>query len=198
MNTIPSSESSCKESNISDNKRLEQAIDFVRGNFFPRWDKGRSWAVQITKDLPSHGRCFSETKSIHIQHMPKDDNELNCLLIHETCHAVTSGGHAKRWQGRMFKSAQRAEQIGLKKLAMMICDEIEGYIHRVLNFSASYVYGQIADFVVESPDASYGQIIRAVAQDSGLYQHELEEKFVRCKRVYEKAKRNGALFSPKR
>ena len=71
---------------------------------------------------------MDETKTIHVMNVPGEDNDLQLLLIHEICHAVAAGSHAKRWRERMAKAAQKAKQMRLNKFAKMIYKEVQVYL----------------------------------------------------------------------
>ena len=60
---------------------------------------------------------------------------LQCLLIHEICHSVTQYGlpHGKRWRDRMLIASERAKNLGLKKIAQRLYEEIK--LHK---FNESY------------------------------------------------------------
>ena len=178
---------------ISNKKRLKIAFAFVRTNFFPRWDKDQQWSVRINGDLPGDGRCEDEIKTIHVRCVAKNRNDLHILLIHEISHAVAGGGHAKRWRARMLKAAQRAKRMGLNILEKMLDQEVEAYINDPITVRASHVYELISVAVLHIPEAKYGRILHGVAREFGLYPHELEKRFVRCRKIYDEAKREAAL-----
>ena len=103
----------------------------VRSAFFPRFPKG--WTVLVTEETdPDYegvmplGCCYRKAKEIRIQ--PKAPWEIQeitkgiyyhniktilvLLLIHEMAHAVTPGGHFKKWQNRMRRAADKAVKLG--------------------------------------------------------------------------------------
>ena len=55
---------------------------------------------RITK-LGESGRCISKRKLIEIAKGQSDSQTVSTLL-HEMAHAVTSGGHGKRWKAEMI------------------------------------------------------------------------------------------------
>jgi hypothetical protein len=144
--------------------------------------------VQLTEDLPSQGLSDDETKTIHLQHLPEDEDDLHLLLIHEICHAVTSNGHAKRWLKRLSKAAQRAKRLGRDRLEQLLHKEVDQYIHETFTIDANCVYGDIRDCVSEHPKANYEEVLAMVARRSGYYPVDLEKDFPRCRRVYEEEK----------
>ena len=108
--------------------RLRIASEFVRRVFFPRWDGKRLWRVRIVRNLSgSVGYCDFTSKVIKVASIPKSDDELAVLLIHEMAHAATASYHDKRWLTRMAKAAQQAKAIGRSGLAMLLLQEIEAY-----------------------------------------------------------------------
>lgn len=133
-------------------KRLEDAFQYVRQTFFPRWDRKKEWFVeylppkfkkwheedldrQIKRDgledrypfkTKLGGICQDFRKCILIYTISKKDNALHLLLIHEICHAVSKDGHGEKWFEEMEKARGRALVInkGLAKLIELdICKE---------------------------------------------------------------------------
>jgi hypothetical protein len=144
--------------------------------------------VRVTADLPSQGLCDDETKTIHLQYVPEDEDDLHFLLIHEICHAVTVSGHTKRWLERLSKAAQRAKRTGRHRLEQMLHKEVDQYIHETFTIDANCVYGDIRDCVSEHPKANYEEVLAMVTRDSGFYPQDLEKHYVRCRRVYDEEK----------
>jgi hypothetical protein len=78
------------------------------------------------------GYCDFTSRIIKVASIPKSDDELAVLLIHEMAHAATASYHTKRWLTRMEKAAHRAKAIGRSGLAMLLLKEIDTY--RVVPF----------------------------------------------------------------
>ena len=130
--------------------RLQSAFSHVREVYFPRWDKEGKWAEKYDLDLPSQGRCADEKKQIIVSHVNKNDDDLHMLLIHEIAHAVTNGGHGKKWQERYRKAGKKAEEIGRKNLAEKVYEDIEMYINaHCEKCSAATINDQIRDWVLD-------------------------------------------------
>lgn len=167
-------------------KRLQEAYEYIRENFFHRWDRNEQWVVRLIPMLPACGRC-DEKKEIQLRYVPDDEDSLHLLLIHEICHAFDLG-HGKKWFARMLKAADDAKNIERNKLAGMLQMEIDEYKKPNLpTGKAKEIYGSIEDVVLDSPGASYKDVIKFVANDLGMYPEELEDSFKLCKRVYDKA-----------
>lgn len=132
---------------------LRREFQTVCREFFPRWKGREEYKVKATwkLNLGSIGRCQAKTILIKsdgflrfdlkklvsfyasktfgngIRLTPKQ--ALECLLIHEICHAVIRGGlpHGKRWRDRMFVASNRAKELGRKRLAESISNEAKMY-----------------------------------------------------------------------
>lgn len=174
---------------MKQNIRLQIDYRFIRSAFFPRWDKKSQWRVKEVWDLPSEGRCETEGKLIFIRpQTEKDKDTLYLLLIHEICHAIAPN-HGDRWRKRMLKAANRAEELGRHGLSEMIRqDAVAYYLDR--KSPAVEIYRQIGRMVQQSPQASYGSIIRYLAMENGLYRNEMVKKYKLCRKTYDMAIRS--------
>lgn len=88
--------------------KIDQAAEYLRKNFFPRWDRAHKWKIRMCglEDIHyANGLCDKETKTISIAYF--GDYGLEAFLIHEICHAVTDGYHGIRRQSRMEKAAKK-------------------------------------------------------------------------------------------
>ena len=115
---------------MKDNQRiLQRTFRDVRRNFFPSWDSKGQWAVRKVRHLPISAPVIAYTnhslKTIFINYLPYDKNSLYSALIHEICHAITSGQHNKKWETRMMKSANKAQKIGNIELSKMIFEDLD-------------------------------------------------------------------------
>jgi hypothetical protein len=115
---------------VEDNQRiLQRAFRDVRRNFFPRWDPKGQWAVKKVRHLPISAPVIAYTshslKTIFINYLPNTKNNLYSILIHEICHATTSGQHNKKWEKRMMKSADKTRKIGNIQLFKLIFKDLE-------------------------------------------------------------------------
>ena len=170
---------------MNDNVQLQVAFDYVCKTFFPRWDRGKHWKIQNVYSLPCEGQCEPESKTISLKSVHDNDDELHFIIIHEICHAWSTG-HSKKWRNRMQKAEVKAKKIGRHKLSRMLKKEIELYASST-KIRASHVYNSIEDAVFDSLEPSYKKIIGWVAKEYGWYSEELEKYHKRCKEVYEKA-----------
>ena len=115
---------------MRDNQRiLQEAFRYVRENIFPKWDFKGQWNVKKVKRLPISAPVIAYTnhslKTIFVNYLPNNKNSLYCLLIHEICHAITSGQHNKRWETRVMKSADKATKMDNIQLAKLIYEDLE-------------------------------------------------------------------------
>lgn len=109
---------------MKDSKRLKNSFEFIRKDFFPRWDKKKNWIVRKVK-LSCSGRCNRSKKTIEVWHIPSIQNSLYFLLIHEICHAVSTDRHGPRWKARMVLASERAKRKGNNQLSKMILNDLE-------------------------------------------------------------------------
>ena len=86
----------------------------------------------------------------------------------------------------MLKAAEKATKVERPNLSQILKKQVKGY-ETEKRLYAKDVYAKFYDALLENPDASYGAIIRWIAGDVGLYSHELEERYKKCRGVYDKA-----------
>mgnify|MGYP001592904379 CR=1 FL=1 len=90
-------------------ERLQDAFEYVRKIFFPRWDRGRKWKVVYTprfKKRRIEAVCHSNIREIWFYTISKYDEMLRSCLVHEICH-VNTWGHGKNWLANMERAYQR-------------------------------------------------------------------------------------------
>jgi len=129
----------------SNEDRLQDAFQYVRKTFFPRWDRKKEWTVvylpefkkrdeqRMAEDIRLKGLqgaypfklnitaiCPGVGKCIIVYRIPKNNNELYELLIHEICHAISKDGHRKKWVEKMNVAYSRAIKDVLKDLSKRI------------------------------------------------------------------------------
>jgi len=169
--------------------RLRQTFNDVRETFFPKWDRKRNWQIVLDLNHPAAGRCDTEGKRIMVSAVGKDSDGLDCLLIHEIAHAAACTGHGKRFQARLLKAADCADELGRDELARLIREDVrpyqeENHIYR----GAKDIYAKIGEWVWDTKgEATYESIVGSLATELGCYLEELEKTYKRCRSVYEKA-----------
>jgi hypothetical protein len=136
--------------------RLQDAFQYVRKTFFPRWDRKKQWKVEYRpefkkgteQNIRNHIKRMGlkarypdkinisairreDIQRIWFYEIPKDDNVLHLHLIHEICHVKTSG-HGKKWAENMTKAYQKAlANTGMSKnLAIFINHDIHRHFMR--------------------------------------------------------------------
>ncbi|MBW2346116.1 MAG: hypothetical protein JRF53_19400 [Deltaproteobacteria bacterium] len=172
---------------MSDTEMKEQeAFEYVRQNFFPKWDRKGQWTIKIDSDLPSLGRCFQDQKTISLGSVSDSNDELHLLIIHKICH-TSIPNHGKKWLGRMAKAANTAKEIGRTKLSQMIQKEVALYKDESI-LTAQNIYNQIGDAILDVPEASYEVVIKIISREVGIYPNELEKCYKRCRKVYDRNK----------
>lgn len=100
-------------------KKLQRRFDYISKTFFPRWDNS-DWKVEIKPNNDFDGRCEMWRKVIVINRWKEDQNEMDCLLIHEICHYVSCDGHWEKFCRKMRRIADRAEKMGRNRLGLLI------------------------------------------------------------------------------
>lgn len=106
--------------------RLKDSFEFVRKEFFPRWDNKKEWLVKEVNAKESfQGRCERARKTLVIRNLPHNLNSLYFLLIHEICHAVSTDSHGRRWKNRMSRVSELAQKKGNSQLSKMILYDLE-------------------------------------------------------------------------
>lgn len=163
-------------------------VNFVRNNFFPRWDKDYKWRV-IYKNSPcgKKGNCDSDKKVIYIAPWLRG-NELIDTLIHEICHAVTNSGHGKLFLQRLSKAEEKAKAMGLNDLAIFIHKDIvmTGMSSKV---TADLVHSCIKGVVMDLPDITFKQLIKTVSCNVGMSSKIFLNKYKQSKKIFLKEKR---------
>jgi hypothetical protein len=173
---------------MDEKNRLAETYRFIRQNFFPRWDRAGRWGVREVWNLPSDGRCDTKERMIFVRPISQlDDDGLHLLLIHEICHAFHAN-HLDKWCLRVHKAAVKAREMGRIQLWDMLLQEIEEYQSDCMA-TASEVYKRIKNIVHWYPDAPYGDLMRFLAFEQGLYKVEFEKKYALCRRSYDTAVR---------
>jgi len=161
--------------------------EFVRHTFFPKWDRKREWQIVEADDLDgAQGKCDLDTKTVSVLRGVGGD-DLTALLIHEIAHAVTDGGHGKKWLERMEKAAEKAESIGLHTTAKLLQEQIAGYRSQ-RPVKASDIYHEITACVWGNSNVTFPQAVDFVRRDYGLGRADFLGRFRRAKRVFDEAK----------
>jgi hypothetical protein len=172
---------------VMDAKALKETVEFVRKTFFPRWHKEGRWTFQLNpKAKQESGRCIDEGKLIWISPF---ENDPIAVLIHEICHAVCPNhSHGSRWQRRMLKAAQRAQDIGNPKPAKSLREEVEQYRHQQEIVTKRGMYIEIEDIIWESTEKTptYAAIRENLCYNYGLDFQEFERLYPEAERVYKR------------
>jgi predicted metal-dependent hydrolase len=165
--------------------QLKQAFDRVKSSFFPTWDRKNLWRVRAATFLLPSGRCEESIKVIFVREIPDCEDELDQLLIHEICH-YNVPTHGPKWCRNMEKAAQRAESIGQQKISQWIRSEIQRFQPQ----EGEDVYGTLEEWISETQgQVPFERLVAKLAHDSGMTVKELEGRYKRLRRVYDKTKR---------
>ena len=157
----------------------------VRKTFFPLWDRENKWKYRQVADADGcEGKCLWSCKTIKLTNGSRI--ELTQLFVHEICHAVTPGGHGRKWLRRMELAARKADTIGMKDLALRLRTEIKEY-SQTPRVTRSEVYGRAQDIMVDCPNLSFGQLVHGLRREYGLSRRELLSGYPRLRSVYDKA-----------
>jgi hypothetical protein len=176
-----------KTKNIKARKRLENEFEFVRATFFPRWDKKREWRVELVDDLDgAQGKCFDEEKVVRIAYLLSGD-KLTVLLIHEITHAVSRSNHARKFQDRMSKAAQKADTIGRPELGSLLREDVDMCRKQYIPYAAG-IYDQIREAVIYAPEATFTQVVNYIRREIGLPKKDFLRQYRRARTVFDEAK----------
>ena len=118
------------------------------------------------------------------------DGDLYVLIIHEICHAATSHWHGKKYQTRLLKAADKAQDIGEAELADKIRAAVELCREPAVSRRTSHdIYCQITDAVGDLPDASMATIFALVADRNVYTPEEFLKRYPRAEKVYNQARK---------
>ncbi len=178
---------------LTEEIRLKEAVDYVRKNYFPKWDRAQAWIFKCDPDHPkvefAEGHCDKETKTIYLKSLPDNDIELYELIIHEICHDFDPY-HGKKWQKRMLKAAQKATKTGDSELSAKIIKQVDDYrnIEKSPKIIAQVIYAEIEQTVYYTKGkASFEGIRRLLARS---YTYEFLDGYKNLRRLYDKAIKN--------
>jgi len=167
---------------------FEEAVEYVRKHFFPRWDKKREWTIReghSSEINGAFGLCDDKTKTISV---PLFTIRGMVLLIHEIAHAATNSSHGKRWQERMKKAALKARELGHGDLAKGLLDEVEGYKRSIDLLTpkviATEAYDQISNYVYEHPGCTFQEVVDFVRGNWAMSSEEFIRSFRRAEKVF--------------
>jgi len=110
---------------------MQQSLfNSIKKSYFPRWDQGSHWKLKVAgirKRFGEFGYCDDVSKTIYIASEIKKKSDLQVVMIHEICHAVTRTGHGKMWARRLLKAAKKAKELKNFKLEAALKKEVAIY-----------------------------------------------------------------------
>lgn len=170
-------------------KKLEE---FVRKNFYPRWDRARQWRFSFVgrqRLRGARGLCDDKTKSIFLLTKYKNTDQLLALAIHEVCHAVTDKRHGKKFLNRLEKARTHAALIDQKEVANQLSFEINSY-KEGKKITARDMYTKIEDVVRDTADINlkFTEIVDFLRFEVAMSRKEFLHRFKRAKEVYMESK----------
>ena len=180
-----------------------QAYEFIRKEFFPRWDKKKEWSIRLRRDLPSLGLCSLEQKRIEIQSKRPVEMPLSLFFIHEISHAVTNAAHTKEWMARMMRAAEKADQID-KELAQRIREEVTSYLPGNCEIlTVKSICATIEDSVLDArQEIVFPKLINWIARSAGLYPQEFKNSYRKSmdhfRKAFDEARRFKLIISKNR
>ena len=125
-------------------ERVRSEFLSIRREYFPRWKAGETWTVHLgfrSGETAEDGYCDLQARRLYVSRQRTELN-LRLVLVHECCHAVTSGSHQTKWRSRMAIAASTADKLGDAELATRLREEVEGY-RRALREGATAIYATI-------------------------------------------------------
>jgi len=172
------------------NKKLNDAFEYVKINFFPRWDKNKEFTIVYDCNLPSGASYVAEEKKIKVRDIPKNRDKLLALIIHEITHCYTDG-HGKKFRDATIKKAEMAKSKGLNKIYdLLIMDYDNSLIPSDIG-THKYVYRRLSDMLLDYPEVPYESALGCMADELNMYPHKVEKKYKQFRKFYEKGKRDG-------
>ena len=150
----------------------------VKETFFPDWDTGNLWRVQLKSPLSDWylGNAYVNrtTKTIEIDELfaPRDDDAMRCLLAHQLCHVIGGSEHGRKWTASFLQVAKLADLSGQKSLANLIwADAGASWDTKEPNINPILQNMQAA--LAERPDETAANIIDAAARAMGVRKDDL-------------------------
>jgi hypothetical protein len=168
-------------------------------DFFPRWRDSASWTIVEgphgrwvdtqgnTHTTTEQGYCDGMTKTIYVNNGWKDRAECRQLIIHETCHAVTTGSHGTRFCARLRQAAQRASALGDESLSTQLLAEAEAYASGPVDRASPY--DRLQDILCDHPGATFDYILTALAYNYAETAPALSARYPRLHTVYQRTQR---------
>jgi hypothetical protein len=167
--------------------------------YFPHWHQAHRWTLRngtrgsyrmssgkrtLTTE---YGFCNTTTHRIYVSIPRTNPQERLLTLLHEGCHALTTGGHGVVWQRRMLTLADRVEQLGEVETAQALRKEVAGYAQALR--AVPLVYSLVEDWVIDNPALTMPQVMEGIAQQLASMPQEVRHDFPRIEAVYQKAQR---------
>jgi hypothetical protein len=133
------------------------------------------------------GYCDRTTKTIYINVGESASPDGRLIIIHEICHAVTTGDHGTRFCARLRQSAQRAIALGNQPLHAQLLEEADSYEQAPhWHISPSR---RIPEILCDNPEATWEQVLTYLADDCLKTVPELVERYPRLRAVYDRTRR---------
>lgn len=132
----------------------------IRRDYFPKWDRQGEWRMRLSSVGAEHGRCYPEKKLITIARVLDGKDERDALMIHEICHAVTSGSHGEPWLRRMEKAVSHAQTLGRDQLAELLQKQVAEY-REAGPSSVNEVYSELSTIGIVSGSLRQKAAIRS-------------------------------------
>jgi hypothetical protein len=179
---------------------LHRAFTAICQTYFPRWRAASTWTVRLGPRASwtnTHGQvctsgelgyCDRAARTIWIT--PPVTHR---VLIHESCHAVTSGKHNARFCARLRTAAQQAQALGETALATALLEEADGYAAGT-PVRASDIYAQVEEMIMWSEEQipSFEAVCDQLCWDYGQAPADLHAWCPRLQAVYARVRRQEA------
>lgn len=162
-------------------KKLEATFREVCRVYFPRWRDSGNWRIVEGMDAPecgAQGKCDEANKIIYINCPPSFTigdtvQDWEQVIIHEVCHALTSGSHGPPWLRRIGKAASDAERKGFSDLAERLDQEAEDYRKEPV-VGRSYIYAEVEEKALEADqEPTFEEMVLYLCREFGLNRKEL-------------------------
>jgi hypothetical protein len=177
------------------NHALHAEFEMICGNYFSRWRGATAWSFKegprakwkdstgATRYTSENGYCDPNTKQIWLSIPRSSPIERKALIIHECTHAVTSGGHGRRFCSRLRRAASRAAELCEDALSTALAAEADMYSETPV-IRRSHIYSLVEDILADIPSASFNLVVQCIARELGMTDVEIHRKYLRLCPIY--------------
>ena len=164
---------------------LHAAFWGITALLFPRWNREGTWRIRRShrsEETSEDGFCDESSRTIWIA-PGTTGAELQAVVAHEICHAITGPGHGKRFRNRLTKAAIDAGVAERDLLKRKLLTEAAQYEHTP-RVTAQEIYCTVGDIVMDIPRASFQDVLYQLSKYYGLTRQELFDRYSKLRSAY--------------